>query len=459
MPRAPRVVRTRRYSFRTSRGFMQAIQRLRRQRRPNENLRAWMQQLTTSKEDLQAMKRYVSSPSTRISWQPYRNPASGKTISLSRRRALVMIRITEKDLYDREQFAKGQWLRERRRAAKEIGVRRAERAGDGNCYIQFINVGLGDCTVISSPKGIRFLIDLGSDSLRDVVLDPGYDPAHDHGYEQAKKQILQTIRSQLFLGAGGTIHFVILTHPDKDHHNLLGLLEGVQFGRVYYSGKGIEEYWSPSYYIANVVAAPHIKQVNLYQDKGKSRKSSKIIKNINGGALRNAPPNGTEVFDNEYIDPKTGAIVLYHEQDTGFKVSLLSGNVEGVYINKKWVTDDAEAKQEDADARLKGNGTEANKRCLVTLIEFNGHKVIITGDATAVTERFIADQFEGTGVLESLTVFRIGHHGSLTSSSAYFVSKLTHLRSAVASTSGKYTQQHGLPKYEILNLFPTPAAP
>lgn len=51
-------------------------------------------------------------------------------------------------------------------------------AGTGKSYNQFVNIGMGDCTLITTPKGIKIMVDCGSNSLSDVSsLIPNYDPS------------------------------------------------------------------------------------------------------------------------------------------------------------------------------------------------------------------------------------------------------------------------------------------
>lgn len=93
-----------------------------------------------------------------------------------------------------------------------------------------------------------------------------------------------------------------------------------------------------------------------------------------------------------------------------------------------------------------------DKKSLVVLARCSGQNILITGDATAVTERFMVDYFPD----ESATVqtLRIGHHGSSASSSVRFVNKFTAMTLAVASTSEEHTTVHHLPKQRILALYP-----
>lgn len=92
-------------------------------------------------------------------------------------------------------------------------------AGNGKFYIQFVNVGMGDCTLITTPKGVKIMIDCGSHALKDVTsLIPGYDPAVNGS---AEKIVGNAIQSKTFLNGSGAIDILVLTHKDPDHHNKL----------------------------------------------------------------------------------------------------------------------------------------------------------------------------------------------------------------------------------------------
>ncbi len=93
----------------------------------------------------------------------------------------------------------------------------AARAAD--LEIHFIDVGQGDCTLISCPNGNRILVDCGYiKSCKD-------DDARDY------------VHSQL-VWPNPKIDTVVITHPDKDHYSLLpSVLEGVSVGKLMMVGK------------------------------------------------------------------------------------------------------------------------------------------------------------------------------------------------------------------------------
>ena len=61
-----------------------------------------------------------------------------------------------------------------------------------------------------------------------------------------------------------------------------------------------------------------------------------------------------------------------------------------------------------------------NETSLVILLEFEGKKILFTGDAGKATE----DKLLAEGVLEDVDVLKVGHQGSKFSSSANFLNKI-----------------------------------
>jgi beta-lactamase superfamily II metal-dependent hydrolase len=91
-------------------------------------------------------------------------------------------------------------------------------AGDGKLYVKFINVGLGDCTLITMPNGKVVLVDCGSARLGGVTA-----PA---------------VRAKLPQqhGAPRNISLLVLTHPDRDHYSLIGgVIQHTYINEIRYS--------------------------------------------------------------------------------------------------------------------------------------------------------------------------------------------------------------------------------
>lgn len=329
-----------------------------------------------------------------------------------------------------------------------------EYAGNGKFYINFVNVGLGDCTLITTPKGKTIMLDCGSDALTDVTsLIPGYDPMSDGSPEEI---IGNSVTSKTFLNGASTIDILVLSHPDSDHHNklkdILGTITGLTVGVVYFGGADAITKYTSSAYIKQIAGTTKadLRKVDLKElPNGDKNGNVVVVKQINGSGIT-ATSGKPNLTNNEFIDPNTNEIVLYYEDGTSdFRLSVQASNTDGVWSNGKFVKTESDFK---GPKEMKLNSNSTNRRCLVAMAACFGQRVLITGDATALTERFLIDYYSPQ--LATVQTLRIGHHGSPTSSSVAFINKLTAMNKAVASTSGEYTKGHFIPKYRILALYP-----
>ncbi len=333
-----------------------------------------------------------------------------------------------------------------------------EFTGNGKCYVQFVNVGLGDCTLITTPKGVKIMIDCGSDALSDVTsLIPDYNILVNGTPEVI---IRNSITSQTFLNSTTAIDILILSHPDADHHNkledILGLIANFKVNIVYYGGADNIEAFTSSAYIKGVAGttSSNLRKVVLREEATLSNTGNIVVtKTINDLPLGTIAGKANTIGD-EFVGATSGEIVLYYEDgESNFRLSVLASNVTGVWRDDAFVTNDANIK---TAGEMKLDATPPNKKSLVAMIRCFGQQALICGDATALTEKFMSDYFSvSLGLVQTL---RLGHHGSATSSSEVFVDDLTAMSRAVASTSGQTTTLHSLPKKLILDLF-TPKLP
>ena len=351
--------------------------------------------------------------------------------------------------------AKQALLVKRQNFAARVAVNAAKgQRGDGTCYLHFVNVGLGDCTAISTPSGRTIMIDCGTDSLSDVILDPDYDPSTNIG---ADTYIANTIKGKTFLNTGKNIDLLFLTHPDADHHNKLKTVLGpvrAKIGLVYYGGADkIEDYaGGTSAYLKQAAgtAASLFRRVTLSEGAFLDKNKQVVVtRAINGNPVSKTAGQAGQLGD-EFLDPATGAMVVYYEQTakSNFRISLLAGNVVGAWADGTYALLESPLK----DAReMKLDSTPANRRGLMVLVECFGARILICGDGTTVTEKFVVNQFPN--VLNGVTILRMGHHGSPTSSGQFFLNALGGLTRAVVSTGGENTVLHFLPKQRVLALY------
>ena len=246
-------------------------------------------------------------------------------------------------------------------------------ADNGLLEIHFIDVGQGDCTLVSCPDGETVLIDCGSSG--------GGDAAQ-------VRQYLQNV-----LGTTSVdIDTLVVTHPDKDHYNLLP--DVVQDGTV----DQVFKIGSKKDY--KIVSARNW----LYGHKDKF---------ITNGARFHDKAG----FPNEDID--CGQAEVY----------VLAWNVKAKGSNRNL-----------------GNH-KVNARSIVLLFLLDDFEVILTGDATFDTEDAITARY---GTWLPSEVLKVGHHGSSTTSNhdANWVQKVQAEYAVVSASSGN---TFGHPRQSVIN--------
>lgn len=318
-----------------------------------------------------------------------------------------------------------------------------EYAGNGKCYIQFVNVGMGDCSLIATPSGKTIMVDLGTDAQSDVSMG-GFLPG------TSAQIIRNSIKSKFFLNGGSTIDILLLTHPDTDHYNKLKpILKGhvSEINMVYYGGtEDFTNYFPQSTFVNSLVTGDAIKCVVLKETAQQFLGKPITVTTVGGKTPGTTGEANT--IGKEYVIPSTSEIVLYFEKvgnEVTFKLSILSANAEGVWVGNQYITNDCDIKR---PGEMKLPGTPNNVRSLLVLVECYGRKIIITGDATAIAEQYVAKTFPG--ILAAADTLRFGHHGSPTSSARVFIEGFTNIKRAVASTGGPKTVLHNLPKKRII---------
>ena len=328
------------------------------------------------------------------------------------------------------------------------------QAGDGNLYVQFVNIGLGDCTLITTPQGRRIMVDCGCDgATQDIVLNPSLKGT------KYLTHLRNQVKNKFFFNGRNQVDMLLLTHTDKDHHNkiktILKPLSGMKVGITYYGGtEKFSEYGASAKYLYEVCGTTNasLKKLIVREEKKSKTAFTQTINDVDVKATSGTPG----AFGKEFIDTG-GAMVLYYEGGTtpkksDFKISILAANAVGAWRKKTFYTSDSRLK---GAKEKKGNGTEQNQRSLIVLVECFEQKILICGDATVVTEYVAMNHYEDQ--LGEVGYQRIGHHGSPTSSCKAFVESLQKDKVAIASVGGESLVKHHLPQKAILeNYVPLP---
>jgi hypothetical protein len=86
----------------------------------------------------------------------------------------------------------------------------------------FLDVGQGNGTLIECPHGELILFDFGTAK----------------NSSKTKGPVMDFINSK-----GAKLDYLLVSHADKDHVNLLPLLEGFTFGKVICGGEALKDFW------------------------------------------------------------------------------------------------------------------------------------------------------------------------------------------------------------------------
>jgi beta-lactamase superfamily II metal-dependent hydrolase len=297
------------------------------------------------------------------------------------------------------------------RAAEQLRQRRedalrnrpqapAGTCGDGKLHIAFIQVGQGDCTVVSTPEGRVLLFDCGTTGTED---EDGFDD-----------RVKSTLRGPKFLHDATTIDALILTHPDQDHYNQLETMLGRDFTieTCYHS---LDSSWysvnqTSTWLFSQITNQLHVKQVVHNNDSAHGKPG-----NVSLNRQPVQPAGGGVTVDR--LDGQGGIRIV---DEPNCKVSFLAAGVEQVYVS--------------------GDGDEKNTASVVTLIEAFGKKILLCGDATWNTEQYLINT--ASNRLQNLTVLQIGHHGSKVTSSQKAFVDLVNPWAAVASAGREILTYH-----------------
>jgi|GEM_PF-6994019 len=282
-------------------------------------------------------------------------------------------------------------------------------AGTNNLFIWFIDVGMGDATFVKFPDGTTMLVDFGSTKASQITDDI--------------LEFFTTLKQEGFLTQTlFKIDYLFITHSDQDHYNLLKHLiaRDYTFGNIFFSGQASE-------YSAG---GPITKKST--NEKWKNCAAWLQAQQVKQDPVTNKPI-AQKLISNGHKSWKTcgGAII-----------NILASNVVG-----------------------KGTaGMINNTKSIVLMIEYGGTKVVLSADATYLTEKAILHQVnDPKGNLNGLNlnnaILKLGHHGSArTSTSKEWVEALQPICLFVsaerfgeqAGTKGKATG-HRLPQQAAID--------
>jgi hypothetical protein len=275
--------------------------------------------------------------------------------------------------------------------------------------VQYMDVGQGDSTLLVFPNGRSMLIDCGTISSADT---PGIS---DGG------AVIEEIKGEIKAGPDGKFHidFLVLTHGDRDHYNLLGNLgqAGIVFDSLLYGGKIESDYKNGGASTTAFLAA--LRASNPDSHGGLPIK-----------ALQTAFLAG-KFFSSRIGDP---AIFDMGVAGDPCEVVFLSANATGMCSSDK------------------------NANSVTVLVYHQGHKLYFMGDGTKATEQLLvandSHKFLAPVAAGKTCVLKAGHHGSDTSSTPDWLSCICPNVVVVSSDIKTFgTNGKGMPTDEKIDTF------
>lgn len=220
---------------------------------------------------------------------------------------------------------------------------------DGNdCLeVHFIDVGQGDAIAIMFPDGKKMLIDAGSGTSVSSATRTKY---------------MDYLSDNLNLAENDTIDYLIVTHPDADHVNMMsGVLDKYDVDNVYYNDYSHKSNISKTY--------------STFSEKAENEPDANVF--------------------------AVGADSLTQKiSGNGYTVDLYACGYNAFY----------------EEAYTDNNKNILSIMCVLT---YGTRKIMFTGDAEVPTEKWFMNTVGGT-VLD-VDILKVGHHGSYSCTSTQFL--------------------------------------
>jgi beta-lactamase superfamily II metal-dependent hydrolase len=241
---------------------------------------------------------------------------------------------------------------------------------------QFLDVGQGDGTFITFPNGKTMLVDLGSTKNKAVTAQSAFKYFRDHTKFGTPNQVLD---------------YVVITHADRDHYNLINELcveLKIYVDKLLYGG--FLSSYTKSKFLPPMTAPRQAPGVPPLAADASHNILAWLVQNAGAQVMTVRPP---------YPAP------LCTQADTGCDVWMLACNTNAALASV------------GTKRKLDESGPEKNTCSVVLLFAYGGQQVILTGDATYQTEQGIISSMQqraGTAGLPALKsdVLKIAHHGS-----------------------------------------------
>ena len=280
--------------------------------------------------------------------------------------------------------------------------------GDGELQIHFMDVGQGDGILILFPDGRDMLIDCAnynnSSTVRGEILDYMDDYVTD-----------------------GQLDYLMLTHCDSDH--------------VYFMDEVLEEYQVDNVFMPNVlathdkVAEADIPQERLALFTDEDTVDTACYADFFIAAL--TEPDCTVTLNVDADEDSNSVVITDGERQS-------DGTYDGATYMLTFYCPTAEYY---AESDL-SSAEEKNAISPIGVLEYNGFRIVLTGDSNEINEPTFVDRIGGQ---LDCDVLKVGHHGSETSSTEEFLDAIDCEYAVISCNAAGNTFHH--PRQTTLDRF------
>lgn len=280
--------------------------------------------------------------------------------------------------------------------------------GDGELQIHFMDVGQGDGILILFPDGRDMLIDCAnynnSSTVRGEILDYMDDYVTD-----------------------GQLDYLMLTHCDSDH--------------VYFMDEVLEEYQVDNVFMPNVlathdkVAKADIPQERLALFTDEDTVDTACYADFFIAAL--TEPDCTVTLNVDADEDSNSVVITDGERQS-------DGTYDGATYMLTFYCPTAEYY---AESDL-SSAEEKNAISPIGVLEYNGFRIVLTGDSNEINEPTFVDRIGGQ---LDCDVLKVGHHGSETSSTEEFLDAIDCEYAVISCNAAGNTFHH--PRQTTLDRF------
>ena len=266
--------------------------------------------------------------------------------------------------------------------------------GDGDLAFHMLDIGQGDWLLIILPDG------------KEMVVDAGSKPGSTTTYNNAKTYMDTYITD-------GQIDYVVLTHSDQDHVEYMDeLFNDYQVSNLYMPAL----YSTPSNAsLSEQVAAIPTSKTQILDDSGVNKTKCSIETATYAKffiAAFNEP--NCNIFLNIELDTDNNPATLDEHSvitasDNTYSIKFFFESL-AFYNNKKF----------------SGDSHQINGISPTMIIEYNGRRIVLTGDANEENEPDMVSRLSAYyGGVVDCDVLKVAHHGSHEGSSNAYLNEVT----------------------------------